>query len=225
MVFMLDDLSKELINIDAGLLDGSTIGLFVENSAKTDEILQNLSQLAHAALQNQKIELSDFITLVNQDSIVEATETLKIAEKKMQELQERMQMQQQQHEKEMQEQQIQREREKFEEEKELLRLEYEYKKEIEVVKNALLGASFNPDQDNNDNEINDYIELARNGLDADFRVRQQKLEKEKVDHQKYVDNRKLDQEDRKINQKDKELEINKLKVKRELLAKKSKMSQ
>lgn len=225
MVFMLDDLSKELINIDAGLLDGSTIGLFVENSAKTDEILQNLSQLAHAALQNQKIELSDFITLVNQDSIVEATETLKVAEKKMQELQERMQMQQQQHEKEMQEQQIQREREKFEEEKELLRLEYEYKKEIEVVKNALLGASFNPDQDNNDNEINDYIELARNGLDADFRVRQQKLEKEKVDHQKYVDNRKLDQEDRKISQKDKELEINKMKVKRELLAKKSKMSQ
>ena len=224
MVFSLDDLSKELINVDVGLLDGTTVGLFVENSAKTDEILQNLTQLAHAALQNQKIELSDFITLVSQESITEATEILKVAEKKMQEQVERMQKEQQEHEKQMQEQQIQREREKFEEEKELMQLEYSLKERIEIVKTSLLGASFNPDVDNNANGVNDYIEMARYGLDADLRTKQQQLERDKVDHQSYVDNRKLDQEDRKLNQKDRELKINEEKVKKEYLAKKAKIS-
>ena len=50
--------------------------------AKADEAKETVRQLAHAAMQNQKIEMSELLSLLNHEGIQEAEETLKVAEKK-----------------------------------------------------------------------------------------------------------------------------------------------
>jgi len=80
--YVLDDLSLRQLNVDQDLLDNNTYGIFVANSAKAFEAKQAVEQLAHAALQNQKADLSDIVKIVRSESIQEAEEMLEIAEQR-----------------------------------------------------------------------------------------------------------------------------------------------
>ena len=79
--YVLDDMSMKVFDLDVAMLDNSVLGLFVSNSTKAEEAMQTIKQLAHAAMQNQKAELSDILSVIRQEGIVEAEETLKVAEK------------------------------------------------------------------------------------------------------------------------------------------------
>lgn len=204
LTYILDDMSRRTITLDMGLLDNSTLGLFISDSTKAQEVLDTIRQLAHAAMQGQKAELSDVISLIKQEGIVEAEETLKVAEQERREYEQQAQQQTLQAQAEEAEKQRQREREKFEEEKELIVLKEEEKRKTEIIKGSLVGASFNPDQDKDKDGVNDFIELARHGLDADIKQSEQQLKREQFEHQKEVDKKKLEQEDKKLsNEKDK----------------------
>ena len=78
--YVLDDMSVAMLTPDYELLENSTYGLFVSNSMKADETLQTMQQLSHAALQNQQVELSDVLMIMNSESTQEAEELLKVAE-------------------------------------------------------------------------------------------------------------------------------------------------
>lgn len=222
LAYVADDLSNELINVDTGLLESSTLGLFLENSAKTDEILQQLAQLAHASLQNQQINLSDYITLIEQESLVEATEMLKVAEEKKRKEVEQQQQSQQQHEKEMQDQLLQEKEKEHQRKIELLNLEYDRKEKLEVVKGSMLGASFNPDLDLNSNEDNDFLEMAKHNLDIKNSINKYDLDLRNLEHKKAIEQKKLEQEDRRLSQKDKEIELNRKKIANEAIKNRSK---
>jgi hypothetical protein len=196
--YVLDDMSVRNLKLDVGLLDNSTLGLFVSNSAKAEEAKDLIRQLTHAAMQNQKVELSDIISVIRQDGIVEAEETLKAAEQSRREYEQSMQQQQMEAQAQEAEKVRQREREKHEEEKELIVLKETERRKTEVIKGTLVGASFNPDQDKDEDGINDFIELAREGLDADIKQSKSQLEREKFEHQKEVDKEKLKQSGEKI---------------------------
>lgn len=213
LVYMLDDLSKEIIKIDKTLLDNATMSLFIENSAKIDAIINEVPKLAHAALQNQTIELSDFLTLMEMESIVDAKEFLKIAETKRREAQQAAEQAQRQHEKELKQMEAEEKEKEFQRKLILQEDEYERKTKLELVKTGLLGASFNPDVDNNGNGVNDFLELARQGLDADMRVKAQALNEKTAQDKKDIENRKLDLEERKVGQNDRKLSIEEQKVK------------
>lgn len=196
--YILDDMSVKNITLDMGLLDNSTLGLFVANSSKAEEVMSSIKQLAHAAMQGQKAELSDVISLIKQDGIVEAEETLKAAEIERREYEQNAQQQQINAAAEEAEKARQREREKHEEEKELIILKEEEKRKTEIIKGSLVAASFNADQDKDQDGVNDFIEIARHGLDVDIKQSQAQLEREKFEHQKEVDSKKLELDDKKL---------------------------
>lgn len=196
--YVLDDMSIRILDLDVGLLDNSTLGLFVSNSTKAEEAMQTIRQLSHAAMQNQKAELSDILSVIRQEGIVEAEETLKVAEKNRKEEeqanQERLGKQQQ----ELEQLKQKGEQQKHENEKEIVVLKEAERRKTVIAQSALTGMSFNPDSDNDNDGENDFLEIARDGLDAEIKRGKNQLDREKFEHTKKVDNEKLKIEKKKV---------------------------
>lgn len=200
--YILDDMSQQLLTIEPGLLDNSTIGIFISDTSRTEEIKQTIEQLAHAALQNQRVELSDIISILKKDSIPEAEETLRVAEEVRQQRIQQEQQMQQQHQMEILEKNKEYEKEKFEKEKEILLLREEERRKTELAKVSLMGASFNPEQDSNSNGMNDFVELAEKQLNANLQIQKANLDEKKFNHQVEQDIEKNKIEREKIKQKE-----------------------
>ena len=205
LTYVLDDMSRQVIDLDVSLLDNSTLGLFVSNSAKAEEAKDLIRQLTHAAMQNQKVELSDMISVLRQDGIVEAEETLKVAEQNRKEFEQSMQQSQQQAMTQEEEKKRQFGREKHQMNLEEIKLKEEERRKTEIIKGSLVGVSFNPDTDNDRDGENDFFEIAKHGLDADIKKSKEQLEREKFEHQKEIDKKKLEQTDKKLKNEERKL--------------------
>ena len=83
------------------------------------------------------------------------------------------------------------------------------KRKTEVIKGTLVGASFNPDQDADNDGENDFIELAKHGLNAEVKRDVNQLNREKFEHQKVVDDKKIKQVDKKLSIDAKKINIKK----------------
>ncbi len=201
--YVLDDMSYHMLNLDQELLDNTTIGLYISNSTKAAEMKELIDNLAQQALQYQKVEFSDIISVVEQDSIIEAKEALKASEERRRQFEEKMEQMKQQTTKEEGERLREFQREQFEMEKELIILKEEERRKTEIVKAAITGASFNPEMDVNDNKVNDFLEIAKQQLkETEVRFKQN-LEERKFEHQKNIDKEKLKNEREKISKSDK----------------------
>ncbi len=196
--YALDDLSIAILNVDIGKLDSETVGIFIGDSSESNEARETIKSLSHAAMQNQKIELSDAITLVRTKSLAVAEETLKVAEQNRRDHELQIQEQQRQTQAEQGERELQAKREEHEMEKELVILKAEEDRKTELLKGAMIGMSYNPDADSDGDGENDFFEIAKHGLEAEIKRSQQQLEREKFEHQKKVDQKKLDNEAQKI---------------------------
>ena len=192
--YVLDDMSVRLLQIDYDLLENSTYGIFVSNSMKSDQALQMVQQLSHAAMQNQKIELSDVIKIMKSDSIQEAEELLKKAEKER--IEREQQMQQQQIDAQQKEAQAQREwQEKIMDKEHVNKMEeIEKKGELELQKQAMLSVGFNEDKDLDKDGVPDVLEIYKAGADVSIKERNLKLQEDKLEQQKkeHEDNVKLE---------------------------------
>jgi len=198
LTYVLDDMSIQTLTVDMGILDNNTLGIFVSNAYKISETKEILKQLTQAALQNQKVELSDVISVLRQESIVEAEETLKVSENNRKEYEQQAQQQQIQANAEEADKQREHEAQMFEQQKELTVIKEEERRKTELMKVSLLGQSFNPDQDADDDGVNDFLEIARDGLDADIKRRKLGIEEQKLNHTMKMDKVKSKQEDEKI---------------------------
>lgn len=211
LTYVLDDMSRRTINLDIGLLDNSTLGLFIANSAKAEEAKELLRQVTHAALQNQKVELSDVIAVIRQDGIVEAEETLKVAEQNRREHEQAIETQKGQQAIALEDKKQANKQKDHENELEQIVVKEQEKRKTEIIKGGLVGASFNPDQDKDKDGVNDFIEIAKEGLDADIKQSKSDLEKEKFEHQKEQDKIKNQQTDRKLNNEEAKLKASQVK--------------
>ena len=196
--YVLDDLSVRTLDLDPALLDNSTVGLFVTDSSSAQEIKDTITQLAHAALQNQSVKFSDIVSILKETSITAAEDRLKASEVESEERANQAEMARIKAQKDLEESKVQHEKEKWQHEIDLAIVKEEEKRKTEVVKGALVGASFNPDQDVDKDGINDYLEIARHGLDADVKRAKVDLDVAKFQHQKIVDTEKLKLEKEKI---------------------------
>jgi hypothetical protein len=194
----MDDLSREILKLDMALLDTSTLDLYLEETGEASEIKQTLKELSFAAMQNQKIELSDVISVLKQKGIAESEETLKAAEENRHKQALELEAKRGEQAKELQAAQERAKVEEHEREKELIVLKEEERRKTEVIKASFIGASFNPDQDANNNNENDFIELAKDELNATMMIDKNKLEREKFEHQKIQDAKKMDLENKKL---------------------------
>jgi len=165
LTYILDDMSLRTLTRERfGMLSNNTFGIFVANSGREEEVLQSLRQLSHAAMQSQKAELSDVISLLRQNGIAEAEETLRAAEQRRAEREEAVEEARNRAQQQLLERQAQLEREKREHEMERMEREYDRRERLEVVRGSLVAASYNPDTDRDGNGVNDFVERAEAAL-------------------------------------------------------------
>ena len=193
--YVLDDMSVAMLTPDYELLENSTYGLFVSNSMKADETLQTMQQLSHAALQNQQVELSDVLMIMNSESTQEAEELLKVAEQNRAEREQAMQQQQMQSQEQQAEAQRNWEREKMDKEHEYRMAEIDLKGEKDIQKQVILSMGFNEDKDLDKDGMPDVLEVAKFDLDANIKQRKQDLDEKKLEQQKkeHEDNKALEE--------------------------------
>ena len=191
ITYTLDDLTTQMLKMDAGLLDSSTYGIFVTSSSKAHEAVELVKQLAHAAQQNQAINLSDVIKVVRSEGIQEAEEQLVVAESKKRKEVEEAQMRAIQEQGKNDEKARAWEREKIDilQEDELEKIAA--KGQIDLQKQAMLSMGFNEDKDMDKDGIPDVHEVYKDGVDANLKIRKQDLDEKKFAHQKENDKEKL----------------------------------
>ena len=198
LTYVLDDFSQRIIQMDYDLLDNSSYGVFVSNSMKSDEALQMVRQLAHAAMQNQAIEMSDIMKVMRSESITEAENLLKKSEKERREFAQQQQEAEQQAQKELQQSQQEFEKEKMYMEHQFRMEEIEKKGELELQKQTILSIGFNEDKDLDKDGTPDVLEVAKFGIDAEIKQRNIELQEAKLEQQKKEHEDNLKRQDRKL---------------------------
>lgn len=85
--YILTDGSSKVCDIDGDEFSENDYGLVLDNSTQTQELSQNLGQLAHAALQNQAISFSSIMKIMTSPSLSEVQRIIEKDEKDMKESQ------------------------------------------------------------------------------------------------------------------------------------------
>lgn len=202
--YVLDDMSRQMLSLDYDLLENSEYGIFVSNSMKSHEALQMVQQLSHAALQNQKIELSDVIKIMRSESIQEAEELLQVAENDRIEREQQSANASIKSQEEIAEKARAWEREKMDIEHNNTMDEITLKGEIDIQKQTILSMGFNEEKDTDGDGTPDVLEVAKFGVDADIKAKKIALDNRKLDHQIKSDEIKAKQKDEEISIKKKQ---------------------
>lgn len=189
--YNLDDMSVAMFELNPELLENSTYGFYVANSTQAEEAKQTVKDLAHFAMQNDKIEMSELLGVLKQNSLIETEEKLKVSELNKQQRDAAAQQAQQQAEEQARMEARDERAEEHEREKELIVLKEEERRETIIAQAAITGMSFNPDLDKNRDGINDFLQIAKQGLDADIKQSKKQLEREKFEHQKETDKERI----------------------------------
>lgn len=180
--YITDDLAAVLFEVDGDEFSNADYGIFISNAVKDEESLETLKQLLQAALQNDKIELSSVVDVLNTRSLSDLKHKLIDAEEDRNEQIQQQAQAQQQHEKQLQDQQTQLEQEKMDRESEEKQLDRENQIEIATIKSE--GAA--------------ELKSGDEGVSTLEATEKIALEKSKLAHQKMIDQRKLDLENKKI---------------------------
>lgn len=154
---ILDDMSLMTIQYNPDELLDEDFGIFLTNTSREHMVLHQLQQLGLTLMQNDKVDLGSYISMISTSSLEAVKEEIKRSEKKRQEMQQQMMQQEQQQQaqlEEMKEASKQADRE-FELEK--MRVAHEYKmEEIEVE-----SFKFVDEQDSDSNAIPDQLEVEK----------------------------------------------------------------
>lgn len=198
LTYVLDDMSKKMINMDYDLLENSTYGIFVSNSMKSNEALQMVEQLSHAALQNQRVELSDVVKIMRSESVQEAEEMLLTAEKQRIEREQAIEQQRLQQEAQLAQKAREWEKERLEIEHRNNMEEITLKGELDIQKQTILSLGFNEDKDLDKDGMPDILEVAKFNTDADIKARQLDLAEKQFEEDKRNNTKKAEQKDKEI---------------------------
>jgi hypothetical protein len=181
--FVLDDMSIAMLTIDTEMLDASTYGLYLANSAKAAEVKLLVEQLAHAAMQNNAIAMADVIKIVANDNVQEAVEQLEVAEKKKTKEVQANAQQVEQMKSEEAEKVRSFTRETWGEQRAQITLKEEERRKTELQKQAILSVGFNPDKDTDQDTELDVMEVYKEGTKARIAREKTDVEKDKLAHQ------------------------------------------
>jgi len=197
--YVLDDNTLEIIKTDPELLAESSYGLFVSDNSKAFELKETINQLAHAAMQNQMIDMSQVIDILNTEDLLVAKEKLEESERIKSNQKQQEQKSQQEHEARLLEEQkkLEKERQDFELVKirttgEEERKNITLKGQFDLQKQAMLSIGFDINKDVDNDGTPDVLEVYKAGVDAKVQAAKLALDKEKLNHQKEVDQKNLE---------------------------------
>ena len=165
----------------------SEYGVFVSNASKDLQALEALKSLTQAALQNDKMTISDVIDVYNSSSIADIRNKIKVSEaesraREQQMQEQQLQVQQQQMQMQQQEKQMQMQFELEKENREDARNSEDNRTKLEIARMNMAGKmGVSIDSDSNDNEVRDSIDMAK--LDLDRQKHQETIRKNKADEQ------------------------------------------
>lgn len=196
-LYILSDLSQQVMDIEGDEFSESDYGLVVDNSNGAQELNQKLDMLAQAALQNQTISFSTMMKLYSSVSLAEKQRLVEKDERNIQERQSQMQQQQLQAQQQEAEQKLQVEQQKMQQEDLLNQRDNETK---------ILIAQINSQNKQNDNQQPEFSEEAKANLQEKMRQFDQKLKLEK-------DRLAFDKSKAKADERLKEKQINKQSIK------------
>jgi hypothetical protein len=203
--YVLDDMTTKMLSIDTHLLEQSTYGIFVSNSAKSEEARQAIINLSQAALQNQQATLTDIAKIINSSSVAEAIELLEVAQKQQQEQMQQMQAQKQQADQQLQKQQQDFLKEQWGHEKDMLLTKIKEQGKIDLQKATISAMGYDLNKDEDADTIPDTLEVYRAGAEADIQrqkveteAHSQQLEEQKFNYQKEKDRADRAQKEREI---------------------------
>lgn len=199
--YVLDDMSMALLDLNSDnqeLLDNSTYGIFVGDSAADTRAKQAVEQLAHAAMQTQQVDLLDVVKVLRSDDIQEAEELLEVGTQKAQQIQAQNQQKQMQMQQENAQMEREHEQEMWAHEKDMVMLKAEQDREtkVQVATISAMGYDLNKDEDQ-DGEP-DVLEVAKHGIEANIKLRKMALEERQADITNKQTDKKLELEDKKI---------------------------
>ncbi len=197
--YILDDFSREIIKVDKDLLSLSKFGFFVANSMDSVKVKEALNNLGLTAMQNQTIDMSDIVKIMKTDSITEAEELLEVAEERKRKETNAMEQQRLTHEKELKTLEDENAEKEHQRAKELVVLKAEEDRKTEIQKQTILALGFAENKDVNNNDVPDVLEVAKFGVDAELKIKKQKLDEDKFKHQKTQDKEKNTIEKKKLN--------------------------
>jgi hypothetical protein len=185
--YIMDDMTRMYFTIDGVEFDTTEFGVFVTNSSKDDKIKNTLEQLSHAAIQNQMIELSDIVTILQTESIQDTKRKLENAEEKR-----RQNQQQTEETRGKQQQEIQEKEIAFRRELEDRLDNREQMNNETKLKIAELGLEKN--NENNDTSIEDRrlsLQESKINHDKDLGDRRLAFDKEATNKKLELENRKI----------------------------------
>ncbi len=205
--FVLDDLSIDMVNVDGPEFENSEFGVFVSNSARDAQSLQELKQLFQAALQADKANLSDIAKVLQSDSMSDLTRMLERKEMEKAQAQEKQAEAQQQHEKEIQKMQL--DEKQADRDLEVYKTDANNSTKITV---AEIGTYFQaPGTDDNANGTPDMLEIASLELEKQKFAHEALLSKDQHSHEKKKHEDEIALKEKELMQ-HKELETKKLKA-------------
>ncbi len=209
--YVLDDMSIALIKLNKenlDLLENSTYGIFVSNSSQAFQAKKLIEDLAHAAVQNQAIELSDVIKVVRADNVQEAEELLEASEQKKQESNNAAQTQQLQHNAEEAEKVRNFQRELWGEQRKQIVLKEEERRKTQLESDTIKAEGFNENKDMNNNNQPDVLDFEEHFLNAETSRGELDLKRQQFAHKQQDDDKKnkiaekkLKLDEKKINKK------------------------
>jgi hypothetical protein len=203
LTYVLDDMTQHIIHLDSELLSNSTYGLFIADTSKNAELKDTIKQLSLAAMQNQTINFSTVIKLLKQDNITEAQEMLESAEREKQEYEQQLKQQEQEMMMKVEEMKKQAAQEQHQYNLEEITVKEEERRKTELAKTALLGASYNPDKDKDNDGQNDYMELSRELVKQQTEREKLQVKREENAQKNKIEQQKISLEKQKIAKGDK----------------------
>jgi hypothetical protein len=181
--YVLDDGQRMFLEVDGSEINDTEFGVFLSNSDKDMKVRDTLMGLAQAALQNDKITLSELVKIMNSNSSAEIEQTLVMGQERAQQRAQEQVQQQQQHEKELE----QMRQQGLEQERNWQSMEKEFDRQnkIEVAQIGALG--FDENKDYNANNVPDILEIEKlrrttdkDMMDFEIKKEQNRLEAEEL---------------------------------------------
>jgi len=186
--YVTDDLATMTFKLMGDEFGYSEYGIFVSNANQDLQALEALKSLTQAALQNDKMSISDVISVYNSSSIADIKNKIKTSEAESQQReqqlqQQQVQMQQQQMQMQQQEKEMQMQFELEKENREDARNAEDNRTKLEIARMNMAGKMQDSilDTDINDNGIRDDIDMAR--LDIEKGKLEETKRKNKADEQ------------------------------------------
>lgn len=204
--YITDDLATVFFEVDGNVLMDAEYGIFVGNSAKDYEVRETLKQLMQAALQNDKITLSEVVDINEAESIADIRDRLKKSEELFHQRQMEMAKANEAHEAKIEADKQAHEQVIMDNDNWNKQLDRENKLQIEELR-TYMGAQ---DMDQNDNGIPDPIEISKLSLEQSRLA----FEKREADRLHQREGRAQNLEEKRLNQekviKEKEIAVKRL---------------